>query len=447
MSSVLYLTSRVAASFPRLLKGDSGAGATLQTLLARLIIIALNIATGIITARNLGPEGRGELAAMIIWSTFLANSLTLGLPSSLVYNFKHHPEEKSELFSAALLLGTMLGITASLIGVALIPFWLTQYSAKVVGFAQLLMLSVPALLLLQVFSAAFEASGDFTTSNQIRCLSPLVTLLALCLLLFGDQLTPFSAAVSYAMLGSLPVYWLLIPLWRLFRPRWRNMKACCSRLLSYGARSYGNDLLNTAAAQVDQLLVIGLMSPASMGIYVVAVSFARMLNVLQLSVAIVLFPRAAARPAEEVVALTGQAARVSATLTLLVGIVVMIFGPVLLRLLYGSEFVEAVPVLRLLVIEVLFGGTAWVLMQTFMALGRPGTVTILQGTGFALALPLILMLVPVYGLMGAGFALLCSSAVRLALTLLSFPLLLKVHPPSLLITRGDILLLKQKFNN
>lgn len=445
MSSVLYITNLVAAGVPRILKGDSGATATLQTLLARLIIIALNVVTGIITARSFGPEGRGELAAMIIWPTFLASALTLGLPSSLVYNFKHHLKERSELFSAALLLATALSILAALMGIVLIPLWMTQYSTKVVRFAQLFMLSMPFALLLPVFSAASEASGDFAAANQIRCLLPLSTLLALCVLLLGGQLNPFTAGLSYTLVGGLPILWMLIRLWRSLQPRWRNLRTSCRRLLNYGLRSYGADLLGSLGSQVDQVLVVGLLDPSAMGIYVVALSFSRMLNILQTSVITVLFPRAAARPAEEVIALTGQAARISASLTLLVGIVTMVFGPVLIRLLYGSEFVEATTVLRLLLIEMVLTGTTWVLAQTFMALGRPGVATVLQAIGFGLLLPLMLILVPAYGLIGAGFALLVSSAVRLACTLLSFPLLLKARPPSLLITRGDVLLLKQKF--
>ena len=54
------------------MEGHSSFGAVLQTLLVRVFILAINLATGIITARALGPIGRGELAAMQLWPYFLA---------------------------------------------------------------------------------------------------------------------------------------------------------------------------------------------------------------------------------------------------------------------------------------------------------------------------------------------------------------------------------------
>jgi len=435
--------SNVISSIRWVLQGQGGTAATVQTLLAKLLIIVINVATGIITARALGPTGRGEQAAMILWSGFLASAMTLGLPTSLVYNFRRYPDEKSQLFSAALLMGTGLGITACLIGIVFLPLWLAQYSAEVIHLAQWFMLNAPLALLLLIFSAALEAVGDFTTSNQVRCLTPLSTLIVLIVFALVGMLNPFTSSLAYVF-SYLPVFfWMLTRLWRLFRPRWYRMISSCQKLISYGLRSYGIDLLGTLALQVDQVLVVGLLSPASMGMYVVALSLSRMLNLFQTSIVTVLFPKVAARPTAEVVALTGQAMRVSTTLTMLAGLVVMVLGPVLLRLLYGSEYIGAVAVFRILVMEVVLAGAAMVLAQAFMALGRPGTVTILQGLGLGLSIPLMLLLIPVYGLVGAGIALLGSTTIRLAFILLCYPLLLKVHPPNLLMTWKDLRLIQQ----
>lgn len=436
---------RVAYSISSVLKGNSGTAATVQTLLARLFIIIINIATGVITARTLGPEGRGEQAAMILWPQFLAYVMTLGLPSALLYNFKRHPEEESELFSAALVLGTALGLVATLTGIVFIPQWLAQYSAEVIHFAQWFMLTAPVSLLGVMFTAALEARGEFTIANQTRYISPLITLVILGVLLLTHALTPFTVALAYLIAGLPIFFWILKRLWNLFQPHWHGLGKYYKRLLSYGLRSYGIDLLGTLATQVDQALVIGLLAPASMGMYVVALSLSRMLNVIQSSFVTVLLPKTAARPIEEVIALTGRAARISTAFTFLAGIAVVTLGPVLLRLLYGPNYTEAVPVFRILAIEVVIGGLTWVLAQAFMALGRPGTVTLLQGIGLGLSVPLMLVLIPIYGLVGAGLALLCSTTARLIFVLVSYPLFLKVRPPGLLITQEDCRFVQQIF--
>ncbi|MBW4468478.1 MAG: oligosaccharide flippase family protein [Pegethrix bostrychoides GSE-TBD4-15B] len=429
------------------LQGQSSTAAAVQTLLARVLILAVNLATGIITARTLGATGRGEQAAMILWSMFLANTVTLGLPSAVIYNFKAHPQRKSELFAAALLLGTGLGFVASAIGIIWIPLWLSQYSPDVVRAAQWFMLNAPIALVQLLILAALEAMGDFTASNRLRLLIPLITLVALISLAVADAITPLTSSLAYTLNGLPIFFWTLTRLWRLLRPQWQGITSAAQQLVHYGLRSYGVDLLGALSLQLDQVLVVSFLDPASMGTYVVALSLSRMLNVFQMAIAAVLFPRAAARPMSEVIALTGQAARLTTALTFTVGLAIIALGPFLLELLYGAEFVQAARVLYILVIEAVISGAALVLAQSFMALGNPGVVTVLQGAGLALSVPLMIWLIPIFGLVGAGLALLASTVVRLLFTLSCYPLLLKVPLPALLITKQDLIFLRQKLLN
>lgn len=426
------------------LGGGSGMAATIQTVMTRFLILTTNIATGVITARTLAPIGRGEQAAITLWPQFLAFALTLGLPSALLYNLKRYPEKRSETFAAALLLGTGLGFVATLVGILFIPRWLSQYSPDVIRSAQLFMLMAPLSLLGVVFTAAFEANDDFTTANQVRYLAPFSTLIILLGLVSAGMLTPVTAGIAYLLPGLPIALWMIQRLWKQYQPVWQNLMPTYRRLMSYGIRAYGIDLLGTLSGQIDQVLVVGLLEPASMGMYAVALSLSRMIAIFQSSVVTVLFPKAAARPVQEAVALTGQAARISMAFTLLVAIGVMFLGPVLLRILYGSEFLGSIPVFRLLLLEVVVGGTAWVLTQAFMALGQPGIATLLQAIGLGTSVPLMVVLIPHYGLVGAGISLLSASSLRLLLALLSFPIVLKVRPPSLLINRNDIRLLQDK---
>jgi O-antigen/teichoic acid export membrane protein len=427
------------------LKGQDGTAATIQTFLSRILILVTNVATGVITARFLGSQGRGEQAAIILWPQFLAFSLTLGLPSALVYNLKRYPESKSKLFSAALFLGTILGFVAMLVGVLFIPSWLFNYSIDVIRDAQLMMLATPFELLGVIFMAALESEGKFRIANQFRNFSPLATLGLLGGMAITQTLTPLTSGLAY-VLPSFPIsVWIFIYLGKLLNPQWRELNISCRKLLSYGVRSYGIDLLGTLTGQVDQVLVIGLLSPSSMGMYAVALSLSRMLNVFQTSIVTVLFPRIAATPLAEVVRLTGQVTRVNLFLTTLVGIILMALGPIVLQVLYGSEFMEAVAVSRILIIEVILAGTTMILAQAFMALGRPGMVTILQGVGLGLSLPLMLILIPRYGLVGAGLSLLGSTTARLIFILLSYRITLKISPPSLVFTSADLILLKNVF--
>ena len=423
---------RVLARTRSFASARSGVYATIQTLLTNVLILGVNVGTGVITARLLGPDGRGAQAAMVLWPQFLAYALTLGLPSSMLYNLKQFPEKASRLFSASLLIGTPLGILATLVGVVFIPRWITEYPTEVVVFAQWLMLTAPVWLLALVFTYILQAREEFGLYNISRYAQPLITLVALVLLAVFYRLTPLNAAMAY-VLAIVPIFlWMLVRLWKIYRPSLWDLRPVLGNLTSYGLRSYGVNLFGPiVAGQLDRVLVVGLLQPSLMGLYVVALSLSRILTALQNAVASVFFSKASGRSTDEVITLVGRAVRVSTTGTLLVALGLGLLGPFVMGLVYGPDFLGAVLVFRILLLEAVLGGATWVLAHAFMALDRPGTVSVMQGVGVGLSVPLLLLLIPRYGLAGAGTALLIATAVRLAGVLISFPLILKKPLPKL----------------
>lgn len=418
-------------------KPHQGLRAVVQAIGSKSAILVLQAGTGILTARTLGPAGRGELAAMILWPLFFASVTTLGVPSSLIYYLRNRPADRDRLIAAGFAVATVMGIVAAVIAAGFLPWWLHQYSPRVIRAAQLFLVTVPLCSITLAGRAVLEAAHDFAASNAIQILTPLVTLVGLVLYLAFHPMTSFAAAVAY-IAASIPAFVYMAS--RVLRIGIRSVRpnvAIVRQILGYGIRSYGVDLLGTLALQVDQVLVVSMLSASAMGSYVVVLSLSRMLNVFQLSVVMVLFPKAAGHEAERVLAMTGDAVRVSAMVTALCGGSVCIVGPLLLRLLYGREYVSAVGALRILVLEAVLSGVTFVLAQAFMALNRPGVVTALQALGLSLSIPMMLWLIPRFGIYGAAIALLTSTCARVLFVFLGFRIFLKLPAPRLLPIRRD----------
>ncbi len=431
------MLSNVLTRVRSLLDGRKGSTATIQTFLVKICIITINMGTGIITARLLGSQGRGEMAAMILWPQFLAYTLTLGIPQSLLYNLKKSPDRKSELYSTALVMSVLLGFAAAAIGIFFIPQWLSQYSVLTIRAAQWFMLTSPLSLLGLVFGAAFEARSEFTFSNQIRYFIPLSTLAVLLVMLGLGVNNPIAFGAAY-ILPPVPIgIWMFIRLLSRYDFKLSNFIESAKTLLDYGFKAYGIDLIGSLSGRIGQALVVGLLTPTAMGLYTVAISLSRVLNTFEEAINVVFVPKASARPIPEIVALTGRAVRISAFLTFVSVLPLMLIGPFFLRLLYGQEFAEAATVFRILLIEVLISGVNWLLAKAFMAAGKPGVVTVLQGTGLAITVPLMLVLIPKFGLSGAGFSLLASTCIRFFLIQISYPLVFKTMPPNLIINFQD----------
>jgi O-antigen/teichoic acid export membrane protein len=327
------------------------------------------------------------------------------------------------------------------VGALGMPHWLHLYPVWAIRAAQWFLLVTPLCAATLVLRGALEANGAFSLSNLAQLLNPAVTLGLLLLFFAIHRFDTITASLAY-ILAALPVFLLLV--WQarsLFDRLPRPSIAASKLLLSYGIRSYGIDLLGTLALQVDQVIVVSFLKASDLGLYVVMLSLSRMLNVFQTSVVMVLFPKAAGRTRETAIALTARAARVSTLITGICALALAIVGPLLLRVFYGREYARSIGCLRLLLLEVTISGCVFVLAQAFMALGRPGVVTFLQAIGLSLSLPIMLWLIPRWGITGAAVALLGSTCARFIFIYTSFPLIMKVEAPSLLPRREDFQIL------
>ncbi|MCR8635910.1 lipopolysaccharide biosynthesis protein [Paenibacillus radicis (ex Xue et al. 2023)] len=421
-----------------LLSSKSNMANTIRTMLFSILILGVNMLTGILTARFLGPTGRGEQTAMVLWSQFLAFSFTFGIPSALIYNVKKNMQDSAKLYTTALWMGLAAGTVAMAAGILFLPYWLRSYSPNVVLFSQWSMLFVPLIVLSQINNAMMQVRGEYKLYNRLRFLIPLSTLACLGILILSGTMHAYTSAVAY-LAPAVPFYiWTTMRLVQAYQIILKDALQTFKRLITYGIGSYGNDLMGNLSYYIDQIVIVGLLNPAQLGLYAVAVSLSRVVNVFSTSIIAVLFPKASGLPKDEVVMLTFRVFRISTCIAIMVSVAIMVIAPFVLTLLYGNEFKEALGVFRLLLLEVSISGGTMVLAQAFMALGKPKVVTILQGLGLLLVIPMLLLLVPKLGLTGAGIAMLSSVLIRFLFILINVRYTLKMKIPRLLITREDV---------
>ncbi|MCM3161734.1 lipopolysaccharide biosynthesis protein [Metabacillus litoralis] len=417
---------------------------TLQTLLTNGLIILLNLGTGIITARFLGVEGRGNQAAMIMLPQFLAYTMTLGLPSSIIYNFNKQKENARELISTTVFLAVLIGSFSALIGFFFIPTFLRNYDQNIILFAQYAIFLTPLGILSTVATPILKVNNEYRIFNRLRYLMPLLTLLLLIFLVITGFNSPFTFAIAYLAPGIPLTLWLIYKIIIIYGFALKNLKYNTKILMGYGLRAYGIDLVGTFSRNINQLLITSLFSPLFLGLYVIANSISNMLNIFQNSIVEVLFPSTAGKNKETVINVSIRSARLSNYITLVVALFMISITPILIRVLYGEEYLEATNLLRILLIAVLVSSSNWIMCQCFLSLDKPETVAILQAVGIVITIPLFIMFVKYYGVTGSGLAILSSNLIRLLLTICCFKFVLKVNYPNIFFSKNDIRYIKGK---
>ena len=407
-----------------------------QGVVANVLGMLATVVGGIIAARGLGSDGRGEAAALISLPTFVAFVANLGLPTALVYEARREPARAPALVAAAVALATLAGIAAWIATWMLTPTLLHTQSTAIIATARAFAVFVLTGLLSNAGMAALQSAGEFRAANAIRLAQPLVQVAGLVVLALAGAMTPTAVALLTFTSGAPGLAWNLAWIARRYRPRAAELPGAVVQLVNYGVRAAGGEFLTGMTGQIDKIIVVGIFSPSVLGLYVVAMSLSRVLAVIPTAVVPVLFPTTAGRSPGDVATLTSRAAAMTLVCVTAGAACVGVAGPWLLAALYGRDFHAAGWGFRLLLLESALSAVAQVLSQAFMAMNRPGLYGVQQGLGVGVAVALLFACAPRYGLEGAAAALLASSAVRLAAIYWCYAHVLRIGQPRLVAHLG-----------
>jgi O-antigen/teichoic acid export membrane protein len=357
-------------------------GATGVTTVTNCAILAGGALTGIVSARALGPAGRGQLAIAGLWPMLILTVCSLGLQSSCSYHFALWPTRRAAL--ARWLRPRIVLQTVVMTALSIVVLWILRLHLRLDPILTIEYSTWAAAATISLYGACCaQGSSNFTRFNTIRLIPsavPAVLMLA-CAATF--RLTVAEAGAAY-----------VIPTWfsALLGIRWlRGIRNNASAgplsvherrsVMSYGWRSLAS-LSGLALNQSADQLALGLLVPASsLGIYSAAVSAPSLLPSLVSSIGMVGLPAVAAKTGEARRAATWRAMRHATYCVVLISPVLAISLPWAIPFVYGTRYSAAVVPAEILLFGAVFNALAVVADNLLRGHGHPGFVSISQGFG------------------------------------------------------------------
>jgi enterobacterial common antigen flippase len=316
-------------------------------------VLGLGLVGGILAARLLGPEGRGELAVLLFWPHLLAGVFSLSLNEVVaIRSAADDPVESHTYLSVSLAL--TLGIAAAVMagGYYLMPSLLGEARAELTSHARAyLLLFVPVSMVWVCMLGFVQARHKFHALSVLRVLQPALYVCVLLVLALADEAT----AANFAYATALTI--AIVALWTSFvakSPRLSLDRQMLSDVIRTGVGFHFVSLTIFAASEFDKLILVSNASNADIGFYMVAFSVASASSIIVGQTANSIVPPMLARcrePEERSRVFAGVTA-ISILAVTMATLVMIVLAPLIVPALFGREFGVAVPVCQVLSVAV-----------------------------------------------------------------------------------------------
>ena len=410
---------------------------------ATALIQASNIGSGVLLARFLQPDGRGELAAVILWPSVIGGIGIIGLHEAVAYYAARRPQDAGGLLRGSLALG--LGLCALLMPLAAIVahFIFADDRPEVREAAFLYVAFLPLHFVASFAVGLFQGMLRFSQWNLLRVLMHVayVLLIPLFYAIGWGGVLGFAAA-SLLSLGLVAVVSLI----GCARAGWLSSASAAAQplrkavpaLATYGLTVHLGATIAIVAERLDQMIISVMLSAADLGLFVVAVTVARLPLVVASTLGTVAFPKiAAALDDDSRTELFGRYARATMLAVLPSALFLAAVMPWLLRWFFGPAYAAATPLAWLLVVGAVPLSLKAMITAGLKGYNRGAIVSQAEIVTLGLSAAALAALVPNFGLMGAAAASVLAQGGALAFMLLRIKQATGIRPADLLLPRRD----------
>tara|TARA_B100000508_G_scaffold141091_1_gene146352 strand:+ start:88672 stop:89970 length:1299 start_codon:yes stop_codon:yes gene_type:complete len=413
--------------------------------LSKVLIIVFGLATSIMTARVLGPEKNGLIAALLVYPNIFMSFGSLGIRQSTTYlvgQKKYNDQEIKNSITQIWLFSTILGITICML--IMVNFIAVKHNV----FLLVLAISpIPFKLFNTYNSGFFLGKNRIKEFNRINWVPPvsIFCATAIFLLMFDLSLEGYLFALIIGPLGvsiflmsrDNLLYYLKLKI---------NVKII-SKLMSLGLIYAFALLIINLNYKFDIIMLQKMSSMYELGIYSKGANITQFLWQIPMLLSTIVFARSA-------ISKNGREFSVKVAILLRFSFVFITIGSVILWILsdyiiigmFGIEFSESVSVLNYLLPGVVLLTIYKVMNMDLAGKGKPWISIIAMVPALILNIVLNYYYIPLYGADGSAIASTISYSVAAIIFLFLYSYAVKMPLREIIMyKKNDLILFKQLF--
>jgi O-antigen/teichoic acid export membrane protein len=396
----------------------SFAGKVAGVLSTQVALFGLAFVSSFLLSALLGPTLKGQLVAVVTVPGMIVAIGMFGLPSAINY-FAGRGHSIPSLVRLAYVLSAAFSVGLfALVWLALPLLERTLFHAAPDNLLRVILFTLP-LSTFSAFGVAILYGRQKVRSwNLIQLVMACVSLSLVVVLVGGFGLGVRGAVAGTIVIGVASVLLIAITVHRLSRANPDGPTASPRALAAYGARMYPSSITGYFHYRADTYLIQALILSATtaqrmLGLYSVAVTMAELVFYVPDSVGAIFLPRVAGATAEDANRMLGRVGRLTTLLTLLVAAALVPTAIVGIHVILPA-YVDCLPAFLVLLPGAVSFSVAKVMISYLAGRGRPGLISIGTILSLSLNVAVNVVLIPMYGIVGAALASLVSYTFQAA---------------------------------
>lgn len=377
------------------------------------VILALGLFSTVAVARGLGPAGKGRFDLLVATGSIAGLLFGLQLPIGITYVVARRGGAPRDLRRRMAAFAAMQGAATA---IALWILWIIFSSDSARGdvpvavTGALIVLFVVGSAVASLWRGIVVGRQEIIRANRRDLAIRLVQVgLVVAIVVVGslaDKTVPadlvFAGTTLAALMGAAVYVWAARPNVALAKGDGKEFREAAT----FAVPAYAANLVQMANYRLDLYFVAFFVGAARVGVYMVAVVLAQLVWLAPQAVAMVLLPSTASDQAD--VKRHAARATLGARLSLWGGValalVLVVTGPWLIPLIFGSSFGGSARLLFILIPGVVLFSPATVFASFVAGMGRPRLNLVVSCIGFVVTIGLDLLLIPDHGAAGAAIA-------------------------------------------
>ena len=370
---------------------------------SNLAVTAGSLLIGIILSRILGPSGYGLYSSIIVVPMLVIGFTQLGIRRATMYHLAAKKLPEDSIVSAVFILLLLTSFLSILITGLIFVFSESRNADPLI--LVIIMVTVPFVLCNVFAGGIFLGKHDFFRANILNAGPTILNVVFVIILVWGLKLSVTGAFIALFLANICMFFFVFLVIRKSFRITWKYHEGIMKSMVRLGVVFAMSIFIMQLNYRVDIILLKKYSTLEQVGLYSLAVQIAEQLWHVPYAIEIIVLTRSAAAADEQASnRKVASIMRVSFLISIFFGGIIYAVVPYLIPLIFGSEFLKSVPMIRGIVPGVLVMVVFRILNSRLAGMGKPQLAIYSFIPALLTNLLLNIIWIPRHGAMGAVWA-------------------------------------------